>query len=312
VLVDPWHDLVYHALSHLRISPADASGLYGEAHVQWSDRLFRGQPADAAAPRTLTADAELLASLYDASPAGYLLHAWPTLWDDVAGFVADIGTDLADVAWPTEARGRLVRGMLAHTAEGLAELFRTALWAELRNGFEAGWRREIAPRSEAYRPEFAEQVGRIAEALPGLREITWVLSLPLRRHGRVLHAADGEATVVVGVADEELGVGPMEPVLQGCHEYFVYRAEADGEDGPLAATAPGGEGHARFQAVENAALRAGAGFFGEGPWRGPYLGWLGRLFPETPPERTLARLAAGEDVLGGPADQGASGAATGT
>ena len=54
------------------------------------------------------------------------------------------------------------------------------------------------------------------------------------------------------------------------------------------------EGYADFAAIENAALTAAARFFRGGRWHQPYLEWLSRLLPHTPPAETAERLARGE------------------
>ena len=293
--VDAWHDLVYHALSHLPVASGDASSLYDPRYVEWSDRQFAAEPEEASRPpRTLRADAAVLASLYDASEQGFLLHAWPTLWDDEDTFLTEMATDFAEMVWQDDARARLAAAIAGHVHPALPDLFRTALWGELRNGFEAVWRRAMAPRSQAYRGLFADRVAALAADVPGLDEVEWMLSLPLRVHGRVLTRPDGGPLIVVGVADTELGVEPWQPVMQGCHEHFVWSEQSTAPASEPWATAPGRPGYDGFRAVEDGALTAGAQTFLGSQWEEPYLAWLGRLFPRAPAAETAARLADGQ------------------
>lgn len=290
-IIDVWYDVVYHVLSHLRVAAADASCLYDEEYVRWSDRHF----ADRGASRTLPADAALMASLYDASKRGSLLHAWPTLWEDARAFLGDIRTDFDRLTWPRADRRRLADEIRADTRAPLAELFRTAVWGELTGGYEAVWEDIVAPRSRGYVDVFGGQLRSLSGALPGLREATWILSLPLRTHGRVVQAG-GAAAIAVGVADAQLGVTETHPVIQGCHEYFVWRVQC-GASLPARrerwSTVPETAGYADFAAVENAALTVGARFFRGGQWERAYRTWLHGLFPDTPPAETAARLADG-------------------
>ena len=69
--IDPWYDLVYHVLSYLPLDRADASSLFDERYVSWCNRRFvEHTPAGTPVPRTLPADASLIASLYAASKRG--------------------------------------------------------------------------------------------------------------------------------------------------------------------------------------------------------------------------------------------------
>lgn len=294
ILMSPWHDLVYHALSHLRVPADDASSLHSDAYSTWCrEHLEAAGLRSGAVPRTLLLDAPLLGELYARSPQGFLLHAWPLLWDGIPGFLAEAGRDLAELSWPTPGRAALAAAIQENTAPPLPELFRTALWSELANGYEDAWRQVVAPRGDAYRGEFLGILGELAQCLPELHSFEWVLCHPLRRHGRLLECPGERSLVVVGVADAELGVPSMHPVLQGCHEAFVRRARLASPGEAPWATVPGRPGHGAFAAVERAALGMGARFFLGSPWEGAYLDWLGFFFPGKAPAEAAARLAAG-------------------
>ncbi len=294
VSVSPWHDLVYNALSHLPVPAADASSLFDESYVRWSEtRLGGAGLRSGAVPRTLMLDAPLLAALYSASRQGFLLHAWPLLWDDAEAFLRDAGTAFEALTWPTQHRAALAMAIRENVEPPLPELLRTALWSELANCYEAAWRRVVAPRSQACLPEFARLLGEVAARLPELRGFRWVLCHPLRWHGRLLERPGAPPLIAVGVADPELGVPPTHPIVQGCHECFVHRARAAAPAGERWATIPGRPGHEAFDAVETAALGLGARFFVGSSWEGPYLDWLRRFFPGEPPEEAAARLTAG-------------------
>ena len=294
--VDPWVDLVYHALSHLPVASGDASSLFDERYVAWSARrLAERAPGTAGPPRTLPADAPLMAALVDASPQGFLLHAWPLLWDGLDGFLRTVGTDFESLPWADEERERLAAAIRAHTHPALPDLFRTALWSEVANGFERFWHETVAPRARAYEDAFRRWMGPLAERLPGLRDVAWVLCHPLRTHGRLLQRAAAAPVIAVGVADAELAVAEAHPVMQGCHEHLVGRVQAaDVWAAAPWATVAGRGGYEAFQAVEDAALTVGARRFVGSRWETPYLAWLSPLFPETTPAEAAARLAAGD------------------
>jgi hypothetical protein len=286
-----WYDLVYHALAHLPVAAADASSIFDERYVRWSEEQFAACGAGATVPRTLLLDAARMAALYDASEQAFLLHAWPLLWDDRDGFLRDMGTDFAKLTWPDPSRDRLARAIIAGTHPALPDLLRTALWSELRNGFEAVWRKAVAPW--AYRGRFARDLASLGDRLPGLREVAWSLSLPLRVHGRLLEPQTGRPMIVVGVADAELGVDESHPVIQGCHEYLVWRVQRVVSAAQPWSTVSGRPGHEAFRSVEDAALTLGARVFRGSEWEGPYEAWLSRLFPDAAPAETAAELAAG-------------------
>jgi len=293
VVVDPWFDLVYHALSHLPVAAADASSLYDTRYVQWAERHLLGREERPDAPaRTLPSDAPLLAQLYDASKQGFLLHAFPLLWSGIGEFCAAMGTDWPDLSWADPDLAAQAEAMRAQLHPALPDLFRTALWTELANGFGRAWRRVVALRSRAYRAVFVKLTGPLAERLPGLAEVEWVLCHPLRVHGRALGVAAEPPTVAVGVRDAALGVTQSHPVVQGCHEFFVWRAQRDAAGAGGCATVPGREGHGAFAAVEHAALAAGARFFRGSDFEAAYFEWLSLLFPGAAPSETALRLAA--------------------
>jgi len=128
-------------------------------------------------------------------------------------------------------------------------------------------------------------------ALPEVGEAVWVLSHPLRTHGRLLRSASSRATIVVGVADEELNVTDWGPVMQGCHEVFVGMEQSAAPRSADWSTALGARAFIQFLAVERRALRRGARFFRGGPWEEHYLAWLTRVIPNVPPEVAAERLA---------------------
>jgi len=295
--IDPWYDLVYHVLTHLPVDPRDASALYDEAYLRWSERQFAEHTGLAAGPpRTLVADAPLIASLYDASEQGFLLHAWPLLYDGVEQFLEAMGADFGQLTWPDEDRRRLAAAIGSATHPALADLFRTALWSELTAGYETIWRDRVLPRSQQYAGFFGEELHRLAEDLPGLGEPRWVLSHPLRAHGRLFPRAGGRPIIAVGVADAELGVAEFLPVIQGCHEYFLVRIQSRVPDAGPWTTLAGRRGYGAFWEPESAALALGARFFTGTRWEAAHRTWLRRLFPDAPPAETAASLAAGKTL----------------
>jgi len=293
--IDAWYDLVYHVLSYLPLPGPDASSLFDEGYVAWCERRFaEPTPAGAPVPRTLLADAPLMASLYAASKRGFLLHAWPLLHDGIDDFRRTAATDFARLTWTSSHREQLAGAIRANTHPALPDLFRTALWSELANGYETFHQENVVPRSESYREAFVSELSRLAGDLPGLVDGAWVLSHPLRTHGRLLCPPAAGPIIVVGVADEELGVAESLPLMQGCHEYFIWKVRSAVPVGEGWSSVVGQPGYEAFRAVEDAALVLGARFFTGSRWEAPHRTWLGRIFPGAPPAESAARLAAGK------------------
>jgi len=142
------------------------------------------------------------------------------------------------------------------------------------------------PRAQAYAEQFAREIEALAPRLPGLERMRLVLCYPLRRHGRILRTAHGQPTIAVGVADPDLGVPPLHPVMQACHEFFVQESLPSGGTAANYATVPGRHGYDVFAEVERKALRRGGVFFAGSPWEQAYIQWLA----VTCPGRTLEEL----------------------
>ncbi|MBC8874168.1 MAG: radical SAM protein [Planctomycetes bacterium] len=297
VRISLWYDLVYHVLSYLPLPRLDASTLFDEAYVRWCDRWFDEHAAeDQSTPRTVAEDAVILARLYTDSERGSLLHAWPLLHDGVDDFRRYIQDDFATLAWSSSQRMVLADEIGRGTEPALPDLFRTALWSELVNGYDAFHKERIAPVAEAYRERFTRQLTELAVDLPALSQPVWALSHPLRRHGRLLWPSPATPVIAVGVADDELFVSESAPVMQGCHEYFVLKAQAALPAIESGSPAAGQSGHEAFQILENAALTLGARFFANSPWEEAHQEWLRCIFPAQSPSETAARLASGEAV----------------
>ena len=295
VQISLWYDLVYHVLSYLPLPGSDASTLFDELYIRWCDRWFAEHaPEDELAPRTVAEDAAILARLYADSERGSLLHAWPLLHDGVNDFRRNIQDDFTALAWSSPQRKVLADEICRGTEPALPDLFRTALWSELVNGYDAFHKERIAPVAEAYRERFTRQLTELASDLPALSQPVWVLSHPLRHHGRLLWPSPATPVIAVGVADDELNVSESAPVMQGCHEYFVLKAQAALPTIESGSPAAGRSGHEAFQILENAALTLGARFFANSLWEEAHQEWLRCIFPAQPPSETAARLASGE------------------
>ena len=294
--INPWYDLIYHVLSYLPLPEADASTLHDETYVRSCDRWFAEHGPGEQSGRTLPTQAALLARLYANSKRGSLLHAWPLLHAGIDEFLGTARDDFQKLTWPSSQHQRLADAIVTGTEPALPDLFRTALWGELVNGYEVFHKANVAPRAAEYRASFTRQLTELLPDLPALSQPIWVLSHPLRRHGRLLWPSPATAVIVVGVADDELGVTESMPVIQGCHEYFVLKSQsvlAPAEDW---SPAVGQAGYEVFQTLENTALTLGARFFADSHWEDAHQAWLRCLFPGTPPTETASRLAAGETL----------------
>jgi hypothetical protein len=271
--IQPWPDLVYHALSYLAIPAQDSSCLFSSEYVAWFERQLEPvQTGKSGVPRTLTEDSAVLAASSAASEQGYLLHAFPGLWANVDEFLQGVEVPWEQIDWADDHRRRLAAALQAHTRPGLVELFRIALWAEVRNGYLAVWETTILPRAQAYQGYFTQAIASLSLELPELQAIRWTLSHPLRQHGRGWVEQAGEKSVAVGVADPELGVPQTHPVIQAVHEYFVLVASERASIRDFS-TVPGRPGYEAFQALETAALDLGARHFEHSAWRPAWEEW---------------------------------------
>jgi radical SAM protein with 4Fe4S-binding SPASM domain len=277
VCIDPWFDLVYHALAHLPVAAADASTLMDEEYVRWIGAQFARRAAGGVLPpRMLVADAPLMAAAYDASQQGFLLHAWPLLFDRIDTFLESANVDFRQCTWADGEPGRLAAAMQAAMSPVLLDLFRAALVNEVACGYLAIWQEEVAPRAAAYRELFVAELNRLAADLPALGEVTWMLSYPLGAHGRLLRRTAGTPIIVVGVGGPERNLDERFPLLQGCHEHFVWSAERDLPPAASLATRPGREGFEAFREMEGRALERGLQFFRGSRWEAAYLAWRSR------------------------------------
>jgi radical SAM protein with 4Fe4S-binding SPASM domain len=275
IRVDPWFDLVYHVLAHLSVEPSDASSLYEPRYIQ----AMGAQLSASGAGRTLVEDATLMASLYVQCGQGHRLHAWPLLHASVEEFLAGATAGFGQLAWDDIRRQDLAATMQSSLGMPLIELFRLALAEEWEGGYGQAWRQTILPKASAYRPVFASHLSEIGDSLAQIGSARWVLSYPMGRHGRLLSFANDAPTVVVGVADPDSGVDEWFPLMQGCHELFVHRAQAAVPCEGAFSTVRGRPGYEAFGRCEDAALRMGEEFFGGTRWQGAYRAWRSSVAP---------------------------------
>lgn len=110
-------------------------------------------------------------------------------------------------------------------------------------------------------------------SIPGLHEATWAVSFPLGRNGRLVDCRDTPPWICVGVADTLLEVDEVHPLMQGCHEFLVWRELKACADARQADTVAGREGYASFIQVERCALAEGRRILEKGQWKDAYLRW---------------------------------------
>ncbi len=269
-----WFDLCYHTLSHLPVPAGDASSLFCPDYVQWTQcQCEQLKSKDQNIPRTLVEDAALMSSLYAASPRGWLLHSFPVLWPDAKSFLELMATPFDKIQWPTPEQARFAAALANSLPLELLDLFRTAVWSELKHGYKTIWEKYVRPRTQAYGAFFTQELQKLGHALPELRKISWLLCHPLRVHGRGLTSLSGEPIILTGVADPILRVSTTHPLFQACHEYFVFLAAQRLPKSQPYATCPSHPGFAAFTAVEQEALRLSAELFTATQWQSGYEEW---------------------------------------
>lgn len=267
-----WTDLVYHLLACLPVGAGDASNLYDSAYRRWAEAAF------ASPERTLAEDAAALALLYRQNLEAHLLHAFVLLYDDERLFLERVRRRFGELDWPDEERRVLARQLERRLSPELIELFRIALWCEARAGYlqlrdaelEACYRRAI--------PALQEEVGRLAERVPGLSRVDWIVSHPLRRHGRLLQRA-GAPLIVTGIATPDLGVSCAAVLLQGLHEFVLCQVQALT---PAGRSSPRRDAphFAGYLAAELTTLTLTARLLAGTADEAAYREWLAALFPK--------------------------------
>jgi hypothetical protein len=270
-----WVDLVIHGLAHLPIDPRDASGLHDQRYVEWAAARLRG------AERTLPVDAARLAALYDGARDAHLLHALAVLGDDTADLARTASRPFSELTWPDAGRARLAAQLRARLPEPLVDLFRIALWGEVRAGYLEVREREIGPRYVEAAATFAVEMARLSGRCSCFARSSYCLSHPLRAAGRVFRrpGAD-EPLVVVGIGDRELGITRRAPVVQAVHETMVTLVQEQlPREAAVVDCRPDRDGYSAHLGPEVVALGLGARLLARDELALEHEAWLGRLFP---------------------------------
>lgn len=304
---DPWRDLVYHTLAHLPVVPTDASSLYNERYIRWAaTRLPR--PADPR--RTLVKDAAQLAALYDAAPTAHRLQGFAALHRDLDAFEGCAQFALSEGAWPEVQEADGVRTLAAELSPELVELFRIALWGELRAGYTA-LHDGLRDAHGAAAATLAESLARLQARLPGLGDVDWCLSWALCRAGRLDASPRRQRRrITVGVPEPALRVPPWAPLLQGVHEYLLSEVHAElwatepTAPAPAPSTRPDHRGFGDFFGPELLTLCLDCRALAVGTTAEPLRQWLRWYYPageaDLGPQLAAARIPTGQPCGAGP------------
>jgi len=274
----PWIDLVFHTLSFLPVDPTDASSLYDERYVDWANAHL---PAPDDARRTLVADAEHIAAVYDATRGAHRLHGYVRLHRDLDDFLHTAARELSQLSWPDASTTAEAQALQSEVPEVLLELFRIALWGEVQAGYPALRERQLESAYTHATGTFAEALAALT-GLPEVHQVDWWLSHPLRRAGRLLQSGgDARPQIVVGIPDEALDVPIWAPLIQGVHELLLSRVCALMPDGDEdRGTRAGQEGWAAFFGPELVALCWGARLLRRGVTAATFPEWLRTYYPQ--------------------------------
>jgi len=284
-----WFDLVYHTLSLLPTRCQDASRLYDARYVAWIEARM---PRELRAERTLPKDAPLLAALIDAAPDAHALHGFVHLHADVDAFLATAALPFADVPWPNRQQQLHAAALAKAMPQDLIELFRIALWAEVRGGYLQLRERFLLPNLLARLQPVQEGLAWAAPSLPGLLTVRWIACQPLRRAGRLLSQGPAPA-IAIGVPDADLDVPPLAAVLQGCHEFVLSLVHQQLGPTPGANPRTGTAGHALHVERETLTLCLCARLLQGPEFQAAQLHWLARLFARRPAGHVREWLASG-------------------
>jgi hypothetical protein len=284
-----WVDLVFHGLAHLPVDDRDASRLHDPGYVAWAAERLTGSA------RTLPLDAVRLAGIYDGTAEAPLLQALAVLHEDPAELVTTASRPFAELQWRDEAHAALAGRLAAALPEALTDLFRIALWGEVKAGYLELRERELVPQYAPAAAAFAAEMARLGARCAWLASRSYCLSHPLLAAGRGFQRpGEPEALVVVGLEDERFGVPPGAPVVQAVHEAMVDLAQAQrpADDGRAGCRADR-PGFAEHLGPEVVALCLGARLLARDPLARAHEEWLARLVPGGVAEATAALEEAG-------------------
>jgi hypothetical protein len=263
-----WTDLVFHVLSHAQTLPGDHSSLYSKEYETWSRAHFDGKSfaeCDEAYQR--------LSTRYRSSRRCHLLHAFPALWDSIGGYLETKKIPFHSIPWASESRARIAKNINACVGEELIQLFRESLRITIEAGFENEWRQFMMSEEKAFALHLRLGIQELCGYIPGLQQANWAISFPLRTHGRSIGCGTTTPWIYVGVPDMILGIQPNHPLIQGCHEFFVWREQMAGAASDQEITVAGMKGYEAFLHAELRALAAGERILAHGQWRNAYYKW---------------------------------------
>lgn len=268
-----WPDLVYHVLSYVETVESDHSCLFSNTYIEWS-RLQIGGRLHKACEQS----AHRLSPLYCECERSHLLHCFPVLWRSIDDFLATDTIPFHKVAWHSPNSAHIAAYLTDAIPERLIHEFCTALRSVAAADFESQWRLAFAPRESLFISFLWTGIQALSQSTPSLDLANWTVSLPLRSHGRAVGADATTPSLYVGVPMPAFGVPQSHPLLQGCHEYLVWREQTTRSQPPAYDdTVAGRICYHNFIETERRAIAAGERFLANGPWREAYWTWRDRL-----------------------------------
>ena len=142
----------------------------------------------------------------------------------------------------------------------------------------------MAPQELAFAPLLCSGIQSLSHSVPGIGEAVWTLSLPLRHYGRLMSWPRAAPWICVGVPDSALAVDADHPLMQGCHEFLVWRELVSSAYPVPADTVVGTEGYAAFIQTERHAISLGEQIMAKGPWKDSYWRWRQTVLDVYPPQ----------------------------
>jgi hypothetical protein len=267
-LFEAWTDLVFHVLSHVQTLPEDHSSLYSKEYERWSRAYFISK-SYASCEEAYTR----LSVCYRSSPQSHLLHAFPALWDSISGFLKTKEIPFCSIPWTSEYRARIAEYIHENVTEELIQLFMESLRITADAGFENAWRRFMMSKEKLFVPQLLSDIQALCECIPDLQQAEWTISFPLRTHGRMIAYRAVTPRIFVGVPNAIWGVQASHPLMQGCHEFLVWREQMAGPASDPEVTVAGMKGYGAFLHAELRALAAGERILAHGQWREAYHKW---------------------------------------
>jgi hypothetical protein len=208
---DDFTNLVYHTLSHLRVT--GPSNLHDPRYLAWCRTALADETW-----RTVAEDSEAISSRYVRDPLATRLHAFPALHGSIDSFLRTTRMLAAELC-PTDVDDVAVLHDILEVDSAMLELLRTDM-ALCASAYRKAFRDLVEPILRAACHEISPWLHRAGDLLPGVRERRVEIVFALGASGRAL--AD---RLFVGCRASWNNLPPAWPAVVALHEHAVQTSK---------------------------------------------------------------------------------------